>query len=185
MVPSTSTFAAAIATALAAIMTMLALGAMPGAAQTPVDKRGIGWLYDYCDDDWAIMPDYHFTGRCNVSHPAGTRDWLSIQLTGCYTVTDGGELAVDKKRVGGMDKRCDRCVRCTDLDKDVCMRCVCTQADGQKHWAVKDLDGDLRVDIPNDRICCGEWWGGPYCGFRGKPNKPALPGQAAYTPTLP
>lgn len=143
MTPSTSTFAATLTTAMAAILITLVLAAVttPVAvtAQTPVAKRGIGWLYDYCDDDWAIMPDYHFTGRCNVSHPAGTRDWLSIQLTGCYTVTDGGELAVDNKRVGGMDKRCDRCVRCTDLDKDVCIRCVCTQADGQKHWAVKDL----------------------------------------------
>lgn len=117
---------------------------------------------------------------------------------------------------GGMDKRCDRCSRCTDLDKYNCMMCSCSVKDGSyKHWSVKDLgtyhhpstrfsklqcrhpfcgmdtnarkqttDDDLRVDWANDRICCGEWWGGPYCGFRGKPDKPAVSGQINYAPTL-
>ncbi|KAK8078578.1 hypothetical protein PG996_004748 [Apiospora saccharicola] len=86
---------------------------------------------------------------------------------------------------GGMDKRCDRCSRCTDLDKGVCMMCVCSVKDGSyRHWSVKDLDDDLRVDWNNDRICCGEWWGGPYCGFRGKPPKPPVSGQINYVPTL-
>ncbi|KAK8092290.1 uncharacterized protein PG998_015122 [Apiospora kogelbergensis] len=184
MPPSSSVFTASVATIMMAMMAMLFLIATPVAGQA-LDQRGIGLLAYYCDDDWSMMPGYTFSGRCNVSSPAGTRDWLSIDITGCYTVTDDGELSMDNKRTGGMAKRCDRCVRCIDLDKDTCIRCVCSQSDGVKHWAVKDLDDDLWVDIPNSRICCGEWWGGPYCGFRGKPDPPGVPGQAAYTPTLP
>ncbi|KAK8085925.1 hypothetical protein PG994_000899 [Apiospora phragmitis] len=176
MTPSGSIFTAVI-TVMMATMAMLALTAMPlAAAQVPdkaPDKRGIGWLYDYCDDDWSIMPPYYFVGKCDVTHPPDARAWLSIDLTGCYTVTDDGMLAVDNKRV-----------RCTDLDKDVCMKCLCSRSDGSRVWSVKDLDDDLYVDVAHDRICCGEWWGGPYCGFRGQPDKPAVPGQAAYVPTL-
>ncbi|KAK8135209.1 hypothetical protein PG984_007221 [Apiospora sp. TS-2023a] len=188
MTLSSPIFGTAIS-ALIAVVTILVLTAMPAAAatqnDTTLEKRGIGWLYDYCNDDWSIMPPYYFTGKCNVTHPEATRDWLSIDLTGCYTVTDDGYLSVDNNRVGGMDKRCDRCSRCTDLDKDVCMMCVCSVKDGSyRHWSVKDLDDDLRVDWNNDRICCGEWWGGPYCGFRGKPPKPPVSGQINYVPTL-
>ncbi|KAK8005939.1 hypothetical protein PG991_012236 [Apiospora marii] len=187
MTPSNPIVANAIA-AMMAMVAMLALAATPVAAaaqDAAPAKRGIGWLYDYCDDDWAIMPPYYFTGKCNVTHPEAKRDWLSIDLTGCYTVTDDGFLAVDNAGVGGMDKLCDRCSRCTFLEDDVCMMCSCSVKDGSyKHWAIKDLDDDLRVDWEKDRICCGEWWGGPYCGFRGKPPKPAVAGQINYLPTL-
>lgn len=96
MAPSNPIFANAVA-AVVAMVAFLALAALPAAAANPdaPDKRGIGWLYDYCDDDWAIMPPYYFTGKCNVTHPEATRDWLSIDLTGCYTVTDDGYLAID------------------------------------------------------------------------------------------
>lgn len=102
MTPSNSIFATVI-TAMMSLAAMLLLAVMPVAAATQDDdaleKRGIGWLYDYCDDDWAIMPPYYFTGKCNVTHPQAGRDWLSIDLTGCYTVTDDGFLSVDNGRV--------------------------------------------------------------------------------------
>ncbi|KAK8078577.1 hypothetical protein PG996_004747 [Apiospora saccharicola] len=102
MVPSSPIFGTAIS-ALIAMVALLILAAMPAAAatqnDTTLEKRGIGWLYDYCDDDWSIMPPYYFTGKCNVTHPQAARDWLSIDLTGCYTVTDDGYLSVDNNRV--------------------------------------------------------------------------------------
>ncbi|KAK7949403.1 uncharacterized protein PG986_010289 [Apiospora aurea] len=182
MSPSGSLFTATVAAIMAMMMAMLVVNiALP--VVTPA-KRGIGWLYDHCDDDWSIMPPYYFVGKCDARHPPDARTWLTIDLTGCYTVTDDGELSVDNQRVGGMGKRCDRCTRCSDLDKDVCMMCVCNKTDNTRHWAVKDLDDDLFDDVDHDRIFCGEWWGGPYCGYRGLPPKPAIPGQAAYIPTL-
>lgn len=56
-----------------------------------------------------------------------------------------------------MAKRCDRCVRCIDLDKDTCIRCVCSQSDGVKHWAVKDLGtyrGGARATRPFVSCTC-------------------------------
>ncbi|KAK7919979.1 hypothetical protein PG985_008001 [Apiospora marii] len=193
MTPSNPIVANAIA-AMMAMVAMLALAATPVAAaaqDAALAKRGIGWLYDYCDDDWAIMP--LTTLPANATSPIPRRS-----ATGSPSTSPGATPAIDDvlsalpdlmltagDDSGGMDKRCDRCSRCTFLEDDVCMMCSCSVKDGSyKHWAIKDLDDDLRVDWDNDRICCGEWWGGPYCGFRGKPPKPAVAGQINYLPTL-
>jgi len=56
----------------------------------------IGWLVDYCDDDWNIFPQYYFYGKCGDK--PDKREWHHIDLTNGYTVTDQGELAEDNWR---------------------------------------------------------------------------------------
>ncbi|KAK8093335.1 hypothetical protein PG997_000020 [Apiospora hydei] len=80
MSPPRSLFTAAVTALMAMMMAMLvvniALPVFTAAADSDVDaeaqapaKRGIGWLYDHCDDDWSIMPPYYFVGRCDARHP--------------------------------------------------------------------------------------------------------------------
>ncbi|KAH8647158.1 hypothetical protein BX600DRAFT_518442 [Xylariales sp. PMI_506] len=157
------------------IQALFALVALAAWDAAEAEKRGIGWLVDYCDDDWTIMPKQYFYGRCQNN--VGAREDMYIDLDGCYTVTNNGQLAIDNLR------------QCTDLDLDACLMCRCyyTTADGNRHraWMKTDMDDPVYVDTKNSRLCCGEWWGRPYCGEPGKPPKPARPGLLAYDDELP
>ncbi|KAK8040114.1 hypothetical protein PG993_008525 [Apiospora rasikravindrae] len=66
MTPSGSIFAAALTATMAMLVVNIALPVVTAAAAA---KRGIGWLYDHCDDDWSIMPPYYFVGKCDARHP--------------------------------------------------------------------------------------------------------------------
>lgn len=57
---------------------------------------GVGWLLDFCDDDWNIFPKFWFYGKCGDA--VDNREWHHIDLTNCYTVTPDGRLAGDNWR---------------------------------------------------------------------------------------
>ncbi|KAI1858813.1 uncharacterized protein JN550_012467 [Neoarthrinium moseri] len=132
-----------------------------------IDKRGIGWLVDYCDDDWNIGPNTYFHANC--TRGGDKREPMYIELDKCFTVDSQGRLAVDNWRKGGMKDKCDSCSRCGDLDLDACLMCRCQREDGSRGWTKMDMDGPLFVSQKDNAICCGDWWGGPYCGQRGFP----------------
>ncbi|KAI0121366.1 hypothetical protein BJ170DRAFT_600040 [Xylariales sp. AK1849] len=165
-----------ISNTLLAVLLVLSAMVQPSVATTDdsvvildrraiLEERGIGWLVDYCEDDWNLFPPMYFAGSCNNS--AGNREWMHIDLDGCYTVTETGQLSLDNSRHGGMKQACDNCARCTDLDKDACLMCRCHWPDGKhRTWAKADM-------------------GGPYCGEKGMPPKPAQPGLTNYNDELP
>jgi hypothetical protein len=112
--PNVSVFVAAIMTSMTCLFLIISAWSigkakpLAGALSTPdvwspveasrvsLDKRGNGYIVDYCDDDWAIQPPQYFYAKCE--NATGGRSYMYIDLDQCYTVGDDGQLSVDNWR---------------------------------------------------------------------------------------
>jgi hypothetical protein len=81
---------------------LVAMAMIPGSfsGQSPnssLATRGNGELLVHCDDNWTILPKQYFVGNCD--NGKSSRDFMSIDLSNCFTVTDQGTIAMDNYHV--------------------------------------------------------------------------------------